>query len=192
MVAQECVFERVRVLQDAHDLLEQILNSRLAPLAFGLALLLTGQMSTFTGTIAGQVVMSGFMGKRSSTLVRRLGTRALAIMPALAVQLAYGAAGTYKCALQPFILRMHVDMFGARPIDDSASSIIVHKLAQAPALAFVRSGAVCVQDAGHRPSRPRAAAAIHAGAVDQGYFQPHHDGPICVVLAAQRHCLGGI
>lgn len=42
-------------LQEAHDLLEQILNSRLAPAAFGAALLLTGQMSTFTGTIAGQV-----------------------------------------------------------------------------------------------------------------------------------------
>lgn len=88
----------VTTLQGAHDLLEQILNSRLAPLAFGLALLLTGQMSTFTGTIAGQVVMSGFMGVQGSSLVRRLGTRALAIVPALIVQLQQGAQGTYKCA----------------------------------------------------------------------------------------------
>jgi manganese transport protein len=88
----------VTTLQDAHDLLEQILNSRLAPLAFGLALLLTGQMSTFTGTIAGQVVMSGFMGVQSSTLARRLGTRALAILPALVVQMKRGAQGTYQCA----------------------------------------------------------------------------------------------
>jgi manganese transport protein len=87
----------VSTLQDAHDLLEQILNSRLAPLAFGLALLLTGQMSTFTGTIAGQVVLSGFMGVQSSTLARRLGTRALAIVPALIVQVTCGAPGTYKC-----------------------------------------------------------------------------------------------
>jgi manganese transport protein len=89
--------KRAARMQDAHDLLEQILNSRLAPLAFGLALLLTGQMSTFTGTIAGQVVMSGFLGRQSSTLARRLGTRALAILPALVVQLTHGAAGTYKC-----------------------------------------------------------------------------------------------
>ena len=56
-------------------------------------------MSTFTGTIAGQVVMEGFMGKSTSALARRLGTRALAIVPALIVQLTHGAAGTYKCAL---------------------------------------------------------------------------------------------
>jgi manganese transport protein len=86
----------VATLQEAHDLLEQILNSRLAPLAFGLALLLTGQMSTFTSTIAGQVVMSGFMGLQSSTLTRRLSTRALAILPALYVQVVHGTEGTYR------------------------------------------------------------------------------------------------
>lgn len=115
---------KVTTLQEAHDLLEQILNSRTAPLvwsvlsvgekmrcscffgwdpkscyvqAFGLALLLTGQMSTFTSTIAGQVVMSGFVGLTTSTLGRRLTTRALAIAPALFVQLVYGAEGTYRC-----------------------------------------------------------------------------------------------
>lgn len=114
---------QVATLQEAHDLLEQILNSRTAPLvwsvfggaqmrssllclrsnplfcyiqAFGLALLLTGQMSTFTSTIAGQVVMSGFVGLTTSTLGRRLTTRALAIAPALFVQLVYGAEGTYR------------------------------------------------------------------------------------------------
>jgi manganese transport protein len=89
---------QVATLQEAHDLLEQILNSHIAPLAFGLALLLTGQMSTFTSTIAGQVVMSGFLGLSSSTLSRRLSTRALAVVPALYVQIHYGTEGTYKCA----------------------------------------------------------------------------------------------
>lgn len=88
---------QVASLQEAHDLLEQILNSHLAPLAFGLALLLTGQMSTFTSTIAGQVVMSGFLGVKSSPLSRRLSTRALAVLPALYVQINYGTEGTYKC-----------------------------------------------------------------------------------------------
>jgi Mn2+/Fe2+ NRAMP family transporter len=45
----------VETLQDAHDLMETILSSRSAPAAFGLALLCAGQLSTFTGTIAGQV-----------------------------------------------------------------------------------------------------------------------------------------
>ena len=89
---------KVATLQEAHDLLEQILNSHLAPLAFGLALLLTGQMSTFTSTIAGQVVMSGFLAVSSSPLSRRLSTRALAVLPALYVQINYGTEGTYKCA----------------------------------------------------------------------------------------------
>ena len=90
---------KVATLQEAHDLLEQILNSHLAPLAFGPALLLTGQMSTFTSTIAGQVVMSGFLEVSSSPLSRRLSTRALAVLPALYVQINYGTEGTYKCAI---------------------------------------------------------------------------------------------
>ena len=89
---------QVTTLQDAHDLLEQILNSRLAPMAFGMALLLTGQMSTFTGTIAGQVVLSGFLNMRCSTFVRRLSTRGAAIIPAVIMQVFYGAPGIYKCA----------------------------------------------------------------------------------------------
>jgi Mn2+/Fe2+ NRAMP family transporter len=49
----------VETLQDAHDLMEKILSSRSAPAAFGLALLCAGQLSTFTGTIAGQVGAQG-------------------------------------------------------------------------------------------------------------------------------------
>lgn len=47
----------VETLQAAHDLMEQLLSSRTAPAVFGLALLLTSQLSTFTGTISGQVVL---------------------------------------------------------------------------------------------------------------------------------------
>lgn len=56
-------------------------------------------MSTFTSTIAGQVVMSGFVGLTTNTLARRLTTRALAIVPALFVQVVYGAEGTYRFVL---------------------------------------------------------------------------------------------
>eukprot|EP00892_Ulva_mutabilis_P003201 jgi/Ulvmu1/12882/UM098_0070.1 len=113
---------KVATLQEAHDLLEQILNSRIAPLAFGLALLLTGQMSTFTSTIAGQVVMSGFVGLTSSTLVRRLTTRALAIVPALCVQLLYGAEGTYRMlVIAQVVLAMQLP-FTLIPLIKSTSS----------------------------------------------------------------------
>jgi Mn2+/Fe2+ NRAMP family transporter len=49
----------VGTLQEAHDLMESLLSSRVAPAAFGLALLAAGQLSTFTGTIAGQVGGNG-------------------------------------------------------------------------------------------------------------------------------------
>lgn len=94
----------VTTLQDAHDLLEQILNSRVAPAAFGMALLLTGQMSTFTGTIAGQVVMSGFLNVNSSAFVRRIATRGAAMLPAVLMQYLYGARGIYQCAPTMLVL----------------------------------------------------------------------------------------
>jgi len=86
----------VETLQAAHDMMEQTLSSSVAPAAFGTALLCAGQLSTFTGTIAGQVVLRGFMNVRVSTLTRRLLTRMAAILPAALMQALYGDKGTYK------------------------------------------------------------------------------------------------
>ncbi len=78
-------FHQVEDILDAHRLLEPILGASVAPAAFALALLLSGQSSTITGTLAGQIVMEGFLQLRLRPLVRRMITRALAIVPAVAV-----------------------------------------------------------------------------------------------------------
>lgn len=61
-----------------------------------MALLCAGQLSTFTGTIAGQVVLRGFLNVRIGTWQRRLATRTAAILPAAILQYLYGDKGTYK------------------------------------------------------------------------------------------------
>ena len=66
-------------------MLDSMLGTWLAPFAFALALLCAGQSSTITGTLAGQITMEGFLQFRIRPWLRRLVTRALAIIPAVAV-----------------------------------------------------------------------------------------------------------
>ena len=99
LVASAAAFFRtghheVSEIQDAHRLLEPILGTAIAPVAFAVALLAAGQSSTITGTLAGQIVMEGYLNFRIPPWVRRLITRLLAIIPALAVILYYGEGGT--------------------------------------------------------------------------------------------------
>ncbi|RME22604.1 MAG: iron/manganese transporter, partial [Candidatus Zixiibacteriota bacterium] len=86
----------VTEIQQAHKLLEPILGSSIAPLAFGIALLAAGQSSTLTGTISGQVVMEGFLNIKLRPWVRRLLTRSLALIPAVIVIAIAGNEGTYQ------------------------------------------------------------------------------------------------
>jgi len=86
----------VTEIQQAHQMLDQLLGSRAAPIAFGLALLAAGQSSTLTGTLAGQIVMEGFVQIRLQPYMRRLITRAIALLPAVVVIYIAGDAGTYK------------------------------------------------------------------------------------------------
>jgi len=78
-------FHQVRDITEAHRLLEPLLGASVAPVAFAIALLLSGQSSTITGTLAGQIVMEGFLNLRLRPVVRRMLTRAAAIVPALLV-----------------------------------------------------------------------------------------------------------
>jgi manganese transport protein len=73
----------VTEIQDAYHLLDPVVGSHIASLLFGIALLAAGQSSTFTGTIAGQVIMEGFLDLKIPCWQRRLITRALALVPAL-------------------------------------------------------------------------------------------------------------
>ena len=76
---------RVAEIQDAHRLLEPILGASIAPMAFAVALLASGQSSTVTGTLAGQIVMEGYLNLRIRPWLRRLLTRSLAVIPAVLV-----------------------------------------------------------------------------------------------------------
>lgn len=77
-------------IKEAHQLLNGLLGSNLAPILFAVALIAAGQSSTVTGTLAGQIVMEGYLQLRINPMLRRLLTRLLAVIPALLVILIYG------------------------------------------------------------------------------------------------------
>src|SRR5947207_8393247 len=83
-------------IQDAYKLLSPMLGITGASTLFALALLASGQNSTLTGTLAGQIVMEGFLHIRLRPWVRRLITRGIAIVPAVATAIMYGESGTAK------------------------------------------------------------------------------------------------
>ncbi len=76
---------QVASIQEAHTLLAPLLGSKIAPIAFAIALLAAGQSSTITGTLAGQIVLEGFLELRLKPWLRRLISRLLAIVPAAMV-----------------------------------------------------------------------------------------------------------
>lgn len=79
---------------EAHTLLAPLLGAAIAPTLFGIALLCCGLNSTVTATMAGQIVMEGFINFRLPPWLRRLVTRGIAIVPAAGVTIAYGESGT--------------------------------------------------------------------------------------------------
>lgn len=80
----------VAQIKDAHQLLEPLLGSVIAPTLFAIALIAAGQSSTVTGTLAGQIVMEGYLKLRINPWIRRLLTRLLAIVPAVLVIYLFG------------------------------------------------------------------------------------------------------
>jgi manganese transport protein len=86
----------VSELGEVHKLIAPLLGSAWAPTLFGIALLCCGMNSTVTATLAGQIVMEGFIDIRLPPWARRLVTRAIAIVPAAAVTIWFGEAGTAK------------------------------------------------------------------------------------------------
>jgi manganese transport protein len=80
----------VAEIKDAHQLLAPMLGTAIAPVLFAVALIAAGQSSTITGTLAGQIVMEGYLLLRINPLLRRLITRLLAIIPAVITILIYG------------------------------------------------------------------------------------------------------
>jgi len=84
----------VAEIQEAYELLAPMVGTAMAATLFALALLACGLNATVTATLAGQVVMEGFLGLRLPPVIRRLVTRLVAIIPAVFVTWAYGASGT--------------------------------------------------------------------------------------------------
>lgn len=84
----------VAAIEDAYKLLSPLVGAGFASTLFAIALLASGQNSSITGTLAGQVVMEGFIHMRLAPWLRRLITRSLAIIPTIIVVALYGARGT--------------------------------------------------------------------------------------------------
>ena len=80
----------VAEIKTAHELLNDFLGTKLAPTLFAVALIAAGQSSTITGTLAGQIVMEGYLRLRINPWIRRLMTRLIAIIPAVIVILING------------------------------------------------------------------------------------------------------
>jgi manganese transport protein len=87
-------YEHIADISDAYLMLNPLLGTSAASTLFALALLFAGQNATITGTLAGQIVMEGFLSLRLRPWLRRLITRLIAIIPALIVIWAYGDRGT--------------------------------------------------------------------------------------------------
>jgi manganese transport protein len=85
----------VTEIQQAHQLLTPLLGTTIASTVFAIALLSAGQSSTLTGTLAGQIVMEGFLQFKIRPVLRRLVTRSIAIIPAILVIGLQGEGGSY-------------------------------------------------------------------------------------------------
>ncbi|MDD5149263.1 MAG: Nramp family divalent metal transporter [Flavobacterium sp.] len=86
----------VAEIQDAYQFMEPMLGSKWAPILFAVALIAAGQSSTITGTLAGQIVMEGYLNLRIQPWVRRIITRLIAIVPAVIVITIFGESVTGK------------------------------------------------------------------------------------------------
>jgi len=143
-------------LRDAHRLLAPLLGSTLAAVLFAVGLLCSGQSATVTGTLAGQVVMEGFLGTRLSPIMRRALTRCAAILPAVIVIVSVGERGVSELlvgsqvvlSLQlPFavvpLLRLTASK---RLMKGMVSSVGVRRLAAAGALAIFAANSLLAWD----------------------------------------------
>ena len=94
VVPRHAATQDVAEISDAYQLLSPLLGDDVASMLFAVALLCSGQNSTLTGTLAGQIVMEGFINLRMRPWLRRLITRLIAIIPAVIVIGVYGERGT--------------------------------------------------------------------------------------------------
>jgi manganese transport protein len=159
-------------LKEAHRLLAPLLGSGVAPVLFAVALLCSGQSSTISGTLAGQIVMEGFVQIRLRPALRRLLTRGLAIVPALIVLALAGEGGVMPLLIAsqvvlslqlPFAIVPLIKLTNSSLImRERANSIPIRMLAGACALAIsVANAALIIRTIAElRQPAPLLAAAL--------------------------------
>jgi manganese transport protein len=138
-------------ISDAHKLLAPVLGAGAASAFFAIALLASGQNSTLTGTLAGQIVMEGFLNLKLKPWLRRLITRAIAVVPALIVAILYGEKGTSELlVLSQVILSLQLS-FAVVPLvlftGDRAKMGVFTNRPVVQALAWLVSGIIIVLNA---------------------------------------------
>ena len=106
----------VAEIQDAYKLLSPILGVKVASLLFALALLASGQSSTLTATLAGQIVMEGFLNLRAAPWLRRVISRLAAIIPTLICIILFGEGGTTKLLIFSQVLLSFQLSFAVFPL----------------------------------------------------------------------------
>jgi manganese transport protein len=128
----------VAELQDAHRLLGPLTGAAVASTLFAVALLAAGQSSSVTATLAGQIVMEGFVQIRIPPWARRLLTRSIAIVPAFIVTAAYGESGIGKLLLfSQVVLSLQLPFAMLPLIRYTSSRAIMGRFASPRPVAFV-------------------------------------------------------
>ena len=131
-------YESVADIHDAHRLLTPLLGASFASVLFAVALLASGQNSTITGTLAGQIVMEGFLDIRLPAWLRRLITRLLAIIPAVIVTWLYGDRGTGALlVLSQVVLSMQLSFAVVPLVIFTSSKAKMGEFANGPLLKLV-------------------------------------------------------
>ena len=120
----------VAEIQDAYELLSPTLGAASASVLFAVALLASGQNSTLTATLAGQIVMEGFVDWKIPMWIRRLTTRLLAIIPAVIVAVLYGSNGTARLLIaSQVVLSLQLPFAVVPLIRFTSSKVIMGRLA---------------------------------------------------------------
>jgi manganese transport protein len=135
----------VAEIQDAHKLLTPMLGVGMASTLFAIALLASGQNSTLTGTLAGQIVMEGFLNLRMKPWLRRAITRGLAIIPAVIVTAMYGESGTAKLLIwSQVILSMQLSFAVIPLVAFTCSKSKMGEFANGPTVKWLSWGCAAV------------------------------------------------
>lgn len=125
-------------ITDAYHLLDPVLGVSMAGIFFALALLASGQSSTLTGTLAGQIVMEGFLNIRLKPWLRRMITRSIAIIPALIVSYYYGEKGTAQLlVLSQVILSLQLSFAVVPLVLFTSKSEIMGRFANSKSLTVI-------------------------------------------------------